>query len=96
MLPWLATIFSALTVFVRDALMPPPPPMLAPPQTMSRQMRNRPYNGMFVDTPRNTQYRDERLMVPDGQPLRQQIQAAERGLSQYHQSQMGMMPPPPR
>ena len=57
---------------------------------------NRPYNGMYVDTPRNTQYRDDRLMVPQGLPLRQTIQAAQTGLSQYHQSQMAMMPPPPR
>ena len=95
MLPWLVTVFSALTMFVRDALMPPPP-MLETPQTMSRQMMNRPYNGMYVDTPRNTQFRDDRLMVPQGLPLRQTIQAAERGLGQYHQSQMAMMPPPPR
>jgi hypothetical protein len=51
---------------------------------------------MYVDTPRNTQYRDDRLMVPQGLPLRQTIQAAQTGLSQYHQSQMAMMPPPPR
>ena len=95
MLPWLATIFSALTMFVRDVLMPPRP-MVQTPQTMSRQMMNRPYNGMFVDTPRNTQFRDDRLMVPDGLPLRQSIQAAERGLSQYQQAQMGMMLPQPR
>ena len=95
MLPWLATIFSALTMFVRDVLMPPRP-MVQTPQTMSRQMMNRPYNGMYVDTPRNTQYRDDRLMVPQGLPLRQTIQAAQTGLSQYHQSQMAMMPPPPR
>ena len=95
MLPWLVTVFSALTMFVRDALMPPPP-MLETPQTMSRQMMNRPYNGMFLDTPRNTQYRDDRKMVPAGLPLRQTIQAAQTGLSQYHQSQMAMMPPAPR
>ena len=97
MLPWLVTIFSALTMFLKDALMPPPPPALQTPQMMmSRQMMNRPYNGMYVDTPRNTQYRDDRLMVPQGLPLRQTIQAAQTGLSQYHQSQMAMMPPPPR
>ena len=55
--------------------------MVETPQTMSRQMMNRPYNGMYVDTPRNTQFRDDRLMVPQGLPLRQSIQAAERGLS---------------
>ena len=96
MLPWLATIFSALTVFVRDALMPPPRLTVETPQTMSRQMMNRPYNGMYVDTPMNTQFRDDRRMVPEGLPLRQSIQAAQTGLSQYHQAQMGMMPPPSR
>jgi len=95
MLPWLVTIFSALTMFVKDALMPPPP-RVETPQMMSRQMMNRPYNGMFLDTPRNTQYRDDRKMVPAGLPLRQTIQAAQTGLSQYHQSQMAMMPPAPR
>ena len=95
MLPWLVTIFSALTMFVKDALMPPPP-MVETPQMMSRQMMNRPYNGMFLDTPMNTQYRDDRKMVPAGLPLRQTIQAAQTGLSQYHQSQMATMPPAPR
>ena len=80
MLPWLVTIFSALTMFLKDALMPPPPPALQTPQMMmSRQMMNRPYNGMFVDTPMNTQYRNDRQMVPQNLPLRQQIQGGVRG-----------------
>jgi hypothetical protein len=95
MLPWLVTILSAFTVFVKDALMPPPLPMVETPQ-MSQQMLNRPYTGMYVDTPRNTQYRDDRLMAPAGLPLRETIQAAQTGLSQYHRSQMAMMPPAPR
>ena len=97
MLPWLVTIFSALTMFLKDALMPPPPPALQTPQMMmSRQMMNRPYNGMYVDTPMNTQYRDDRQMVPQNLPLRQQIQAVETGLSQYHRSEMAKRPPTPR
>jgi hypothetical protein len=54
------------------------------------------YPGMYVDTPMNTQYRDDRPMTPTGLPLHETIQAVQSGLSQYHRSQMAMMPPAPR
>lgn len=95
MLPWLVSIFSAIAMFVKDALMQPPIPRVETPQ-MTRQMLNRPYPGMYVDTPLNTQYRDDRAGTPTSLPLRQTMLSVQSGLSNWHQAQMSMQPPAPR
>ena len=94
MLPWLVSMLSAIAVFVKDVMMTPPS-LPETPQT-TRQMLNRPYPGMYVDTPLNTQFRDDRAQTPTGLSLQQTMRSVQSGLSQYHQTQMAMQPPAPR